>query len=226
MDTNKNYLNLKKYCRNLGIDLFGVADISGIKKEFAISKKVLEKLDKAICLGMRLSGAILEDIPDAPTRLYFHHYKTVNAALDQAAFKLTNYIQKKGYLALPIPASQIIDWQKQSAHLSHKKIGYLAGIGWIGRNNLLVNKTLGCQFRLVTILTNMPLKTDKPTKQDCQDCYLCVKICPAGAIKENPLEFNQLKCFEKLKEFQKQRLVDQYVCGICVKVCKGEIKYG
>jgi epoxyqueuosine reductase len=218
----KNYLNLKKYCLSLEADLFGVADISGIKKEFAISEKLLKKLDKAICLGMRLSEAVLEDIVNAPTRLYFHHYKIVNAALDQAAFKVANFIQKKGHLALPIPASQIVDWEKHTAHLSHKKIGYLAGLGWIGRNNLLVNRDLGCQFRLVSILTDMPLEPDKPVKENCASCHLCVRACPSEAIKEKPADFNYKKCFEQLQKFQGPRQVEQYVCGMCVRICKGK----
>lgn len=222
MDKNKNYLNLKKFSQERGADLFGVADISNIKDGFLLSKKVLEKIDKAICLGIRLSEGILEEITNAPTRLYFHHYKTVNALLDQLALKVSSYIQTKGCLALPIPASQILEWQNQKAHLSHKKIGYLAGLGWIGRNNLLVNKRFGSRFRLVSILTDMPLKIDKPIKQECFECRLCVKVCPSNAIKDNPSEFDHLKCFEKLKEFQKQRLADQYICGICVAVCAGE----
>lgn len=221
MDKNKNYLKLKKFCQNLSIDLFGVADISKIKKDFMLSEKILERFDKAVSLGVSLSWGILEEIETHPTKLYFHHYRTLNAFLDQAALRLTNLIQKKGYLALSIPASQIINWQTQKAHLSHKKIGYLAGLGWLGRNNLLVNKNLGSQFRLVTVLTNMPLKMDKPFKEDCGNCRICIEVCPVGAIRENPTDFEHLKCFEKLKEFQKERLVDQYICGICVKVCRG-----
>jgi epoxyqueuosine reductase QueG len=223
MDKNKNYLQLKKFCQQQGIDLFGVADIRAIKKEFMLTPKILDKIDKGICLGIRLSGGILEDIGSAPTRLYFHHYRTANACLDQSAFKIAGFIQRQGYYALPIPASQIVDWQKQTAHLSHKHIGYLAGLGWIGRNNLLVNKKLGCQFRLATILSDMPLKTDKPVKDDCGKCSLCISACPAGAIKENREDFDHLKCLEKLKDFQKQRLVDQFVCGVCVNACKGKI---
>jgi epoxyqueuosine reductase len=162
MTENKNYLTLKKFCLSSGCDLFGVANIKEVKKDFALPEVLLKKIDRAVVLGIRLSSLILEGIEDAPTRLYFHHYKSINTALDQAALKVANFIQKKGFLALPVPASQIVDWEKQTAHLSHKKIGVLAGLGWIGRNNLLVNKKLGSQFRLVTILTNMPLKTDKP----------------------------------------------------------------
>lgn len=224
MDKNKNYLALKKFSQGLGIDLFGVADVSRIKNEFLISKNVLGRIDKAVCLGVGLSNAVLEEIENSPTRLYFHHYRTVNAFLDQAALKVSHYIQNKGLLSLPIPASQIIDWQNQKAHLSHKKIGFLAGLGWMGRNNLLVNEELGSQFRLVSILTDMPLKIDSPTKKDCGSCHICAIICPAKAIEDNPSEFNHLACFEKLKEFQKQRLVDQYICGVCVRVCKGSLR--
>ena len=218
---NKNYSELKKFCQAQGADLFGVADISAIKNEFMLSENVLRKLSKAVCLGLRLSEAVLEEISGAPNRLYFHHYKTVNAALDQIALEVSGFIQKKGHLALPVPASQILDWQNMKAHLSHRKLGVLAGLGWIGRNNLLVNERLGSQFRLVSILTDMPLAEDKPLKKDCGKCRMCVKICPAQAIKEGPLEFERIRCFEKLKEFQKQHLVDQYICGVCVKACKG-----
>ena len=221
---NKNYSALKKFCSNEGVDLFGVADISRIKNEFKISPKVLQNLDKAVCLGVMLSGSILSEIEEIPTKLYFHHYKIVNSFLDHIALRLCNIIQKKGFLALAIPATQIIDWEKNTAHLSHRRLGALAGLGWIGRNNLLVNEKLGSQFRLVSILTNMPLKIDKLSKKDCGDCRLCVKICPSGAIRENPADFDHLKCFEKLKSFQSQRQVEQFVCGVCVNVCRGNKK--
>jgi len=224
MDRKRNYSALKKIAHNEGIDLFGVADISGVRDEFKISPKTLRNLDKAVCLGGMLSGAVLSEIEELPTKLYFHHYKIVNSFLDQVALKLCNIIQKKGYLALAIPATQIIDWEKNTAHLSHRKLGVLAGLGWIGRNNLLVNEKLGSQFRLVSILTNMPLKVDKPAKNDCGNCRLCVRICPAGAIRENYAEFDHVKCFGALKNFQAQRQVEQFVCGICVNVCKGGVR--
>ena len=222
MGKNENYADLNKFAETQGIDLFGVADIQAVKNDFKLSEKVLSKLDRAVCLGIRLSGIVLDEILSAPTRLYFHHYRTVNAALDQATLKVANFMQNKGFMALPIPASIILDWENQTAHLSHKQLGVLAGLGWIGRNNLLVNKKLGSQFRLATILTDMPLRINTQSKDDCGACHLCVKMCPAEAIKEGASDFEHIKCFEKLKEFQKQKLVDQYVCGVCVNVCKGK----
>lgn len=217
---------MKKFAQAQGIALFGVADIASVKNDFRLSAKLISRLDKAVCLGMRLSRGVLEEITSAPTRLYFHHYRTINAALDQAALKTANFIQDQGFNALPIPASIILDWEKQQGHLSHKKIGVLAGLGWIGRNNLLVNKQLGSQFRLATILTDMPLEPDKPVKDTCGECRLCVKMCPAQAIKEDAADFEHTRCFEKLKEFQKNKLADQYICGVCVNVCKGKLNHG
>ncbi len=222
MQKKKNYLSLKRFSLGLGLDLFGVADIGKVKEDFLLSEDTLAKIKSAVCLGLSLSQGVLEDLKEEPTRLYFHHYRVVNASLDQTALRVTHYIQKKGYLAIPIPASLIVDWQNQKAHLSHKKIGYLAGLGWIGRNNLLVNKELGSQFRLASILTDMPLKAGRPLKKDCGECRVCVKICPSRAIKDASADFDHQACFEKLKEFQKKRLVDQYICGLCVNACRGK----
>ncbi len=218
----KNYQSLKKFCLQEGADLFGVADISGIKQGFLFSSEIINRITAAVSLGCALSKGVLYDVGSAPTRLYFHHYRMVNAFLDQLALKTAKYIERKGYLAVPVAASQIVDWQKQTAHLNHKDLARLAGLGWIGRNNLLVNKRYGSQIRLVTILTDMPLFWDSASKEDCAKCELCVKICPAQAIGNTAAEFDHLKCLAKLKEFQKERLVDQYICGVCVRACTGE----
>ena len=222
MSTQKqNYENLKRLAFKHQLSLFGVADINEIRDEFFLSQEVIKKFDWAISLGKRLLDSIIDDIKDRPTHLYFHHYRQLNFYLDRAAFLLSSYIQNKGFLALPIPASQTIDWEKQRGHLSHKKIGYLAGLGWIGRNNLLVHPKLGARFRLVTILTNMPLETDSPLSEDCGNCRKCLAVCPVQAIKEERENFDHWACFEKLKEFRKSGVVGQYICGICIKACSG-----
>ncbi len=224
MDKNKNYTALKKFCLAQGADLFGVADIQPVKKEFLLAPKLLEKMDKAVCLAAGLLSAVLEEIELQPTKIYYNHYRTLNDWLDLLALRAASFMQNKGFLALPIPASQIVDWQKQTSHAPHKKIGQLAGLGWIGRNNLLVNKKLGSQFRLVTILTDMPLKIDQPVKDNCAACRICLTVCPAQAIKDDPADFGHLQCFEKLQEFQKRHIAEQFICGVCVKVCAGKGK--
>lgn len=219
---NKETVNrncLKKFTSGLGVSLFGIADVTAIREEFNLDKKVRDSFDRGISLGQRLIDSVLEDIVDRPTPLYFHLYRQVNFFLDRAAFLLSSHIQDMGYKALPIPASQIINWDSQQGHLSHKKVGRLAGLGWIGRNNLLVNPDLGSQFRLVTVLTNMPLTPDQPLDSDCGKCRRCLTVCPASAIKERKEDFDHKACFEKLKEFRRAGIVSQFICGVCLKAC-------
>lgn len=216
-----NYHRLKKLSFSKGAALFGVADITQAKAHFEIAEDIKKKINKAVCLGVGLSSLVLCEIQEEPTKLYFHHYRTANMFLDQMTFAISQWIQNQGFLAMPIAASQIIDWDHQKAHLSHKKIGYLAGLGWIGRNNLLVSKKFGAQFRLATVLTNMKVKADKPLAENCGICFSCGKACPVGAIQKDPQDFKHQVCFEKLKSFQRQNIVGQFICGICVKACRG-----
>ncbi len=219
----RNHSFLKKTALSQGASLFGVADISAIRQEFEISPAVADRVTRAVSFGVGLSEAVLSEIVACPTKLYFHHYRTANMFLDQLSFRMSRLIEEKGYLAYPVPASQITDWDKQRAHLSHKKIGYMAGLGWIGRNNLLVTKKHGSQFRLATVLTDMPLSADKPLKGGCGDCFACISACPALAIKKDPADFDHMACFEKLKSFQRQNIVGQFVCGVCVKICASKV---
>ncbi len=215
---------IRDFALNLGISLFGVCDFNKVEKgEFLLREELLANFPFAIAIGVKLSSGVLDEIKDHPTKLYFHHYKVVNYLLDSAGLRIANFIEEKGYKALPIPASQTVDWERQRGHLSHKRIAIAAGLGWLGRNNLLVTPQFGAQVRLATILTDFPLiiphSESRIPNFNCGDCYACVNACPVGAIKERPEDFDYQRCFALLKEFQK-RYVSQHICGLCVKACK------
>jgi epoxyqueuosine reductase QueG len=212
---------LKKKALELDFSLFGVGDITGIREKFYLDEKTISRFDRAISLGKRLLDSIIDDIKDQPTKLYLHHYRQLNFFLDRQAFSLSSYIQELGFQAMPVPASQILDWNKHIGHVSHKHVGELAGLGWIGRNNLLVNPDLGARFRLVTILTDIPLELDRPLSFGCGDCKACLPTCPAQAIKEKPGDFDHMACYDKLEEFRRAGIVGQHICGVCVKACRG-----
>ena len=210
---------LSKLSLDIGIDLFGVADLVPIREEFLLKEELRSGFHRGIALGKRVLDTVLADIDDRPTALYFHHYRQLNFFLDRAALRLAVFIRDRGFRALPIAASQIIDWEKQRAHLSHKKVGRLAGLGWTGRNNLLVHPEYGSQFRLATVLTDLPLEPDQALDRDCGGCFNCLAACPAAAIGPNREDFDHLACFEKLKEFRSTGIVGQFICGVCVKAC-------
>ena len=216
--------NLREYVGSLGIDFVGVADVTRARGEFLLETSLREKFDRGLVLGKRLLPSVLDELRDSPTPLYMHHYRQVNYLLDRAALLTAGLIHEQGYRALPIAASQIIDWQRQRAHVSHKEIGRLAGLGWLGRNNLLINPDCGAQWRLVTVLTDMPLEASAPLESDCGECHRCESSCPAAAIKETREAFDHLACYEKLKEFRRSGAVSQFICGLCVRACRGRSK--
>jgi epoxyqueuosine reductase QueG len=202
---------------------FGVADLAQTEKDdFLIEPDVLARFNTAVSIAVPVSATVLATIKDHPNQLYFHHYRQLNALLDRIALKIVQALEAAGQRALPIAASQIVDWQNQRAHLSHKRIAVAAGLGWIGRNNLLVTPEHGSQVRLVTVLIDSPLTpAHRPLTPalDCGSCRACIAVCPAGAIKESATDFDHQACYAQLKEFQRQGHVGQYVCGICVRTC-------
>lgn len=216
---------LRGLAAGLGVSLFGAADIRGVRDGFLLKPETAGRFDYALSLGVRLSNAVLEDIDRQPTPLYFHHYKQVNYALDRVAHLVAQRLQEWGRQALPVPASQIVDWEGQRGHVSHKKIGVLAGLGWIGRNNLLVNPEAGSRLRLTTVLTDLPFETGERLANGCGPCRRCVPVCPAGAVKDDPGGFDHRACYEKLKEFRRAGLTGQLICGVCVKACRGPISW-
>lgn len=213
---------LRTLAQQWGASLFGVADLRTLSKEvFLISPSILDRYPLAVAAGYHLSDAILEDIEDHPTPLYFHHYQRINILLDSIGLLLTEAIQGLGSRAVPIAASQLVDWKNQRGHLSHKHVARAAGLGWIGRNNLLVNGRYGSRIRLVTVMTDLPLVTNAPSKEDCGSCRACLAVCPAGAIAERQADFDHHRCYEQLKVFSKTLHLRHQICGICVKACRG-----
>ena len=213
---------LAELCRSRGAVGFGVCRLSDIRTDdFLLPAQTILDLPFAVSVALRLAPAVLGTLEDHPNQLYEHHYRQVNFALDRLALDLATMIQNLGAQALPIAASQLVDWQNQRGHLSHKRIAAAAGVGWLGRNNLLVTPKHGAQVRLVTVLTDLKLDPDRPLENGCGSCRACVAACPAKAIGETAAGFKHLDCFAMLKEFQSKRYVSQYICGLCVRACAG-----
>jgi epoxyqueuosine reductase len=223
--TNKT----KEMIIGLGADLVGVADVEPFKQAKLTPPDLLASFYRAISIGVRLPAAVFEQILDCPTPLYASVYQTANRLLDQIAFRTAGILQSDGFNSLPIPASQVLDQKNWYGAISHKAVGRMAGLGWQGKSLLLVNPKYGPRIRLVTVLTDGPLKIDRPIKNRCGKCMLCRDACPVGAIKgvgikqyyKNRSEAIYLsRCAEKLAgEFSNLPNVGAPICGICIKVC-------
>jgi len=204
------------------MDLVGVADLAAAAHgRQAVFADLPRPFPRAVVMALRLSGAVLETCLDGPTPIYFHHYRQANYQLDRAALAVSALLQEAGYEALPVPASQVVGDDPMRGQASHRALAELAGLGWRGRNNLLVTPRFGAQVRLVTVLTDAPLVPDAPVEGDCGTCRNCLAICPAGAIGETVADFDLEACYRQLCEFRKRRYIGQHICGLCVGACSG-----
>lgn len=214
--------DLGQFSRERGLAAVGVADLSILAEEkSSMSNLIPEDLVRAIVMGIRLEDAVVDQIEDRPTPLYFHLYRQANFALDRAALGLALEIQDRGYRALAVPASQIVNREERRGMVSHRMLGYAAGIGWIGRPTLLIHPAYGARMRYATVLTNAPYKPGEPLDRQCNKCRACIAVCPAGAIKESSRDFDVDACYDMLTEFRKLPFIGQHVCGICIKACRG-----
>ncbi len=72
-----------------------------------------------------------------------------------------------------------------SAPVMERTLAAQAGLGWIGRNGLLMNKQLGSFFFLGELFVDIELEPDHPTKNHCGTCRRCIDACPTHAIPES-----------------------------------------
>jgi epoxyqueuosine reductase QueG len=168
----------------------------------------------------------MNEVTGGPTHRYFHHYRTVNAFLDMCALKSIIYLQREGYAACAIPASQSTGGDGLSGDFPHKTAANMAGLGFIGKSALFVSMDFGPRVRLVTVLTDMPLQSHGITEPRCGDCRACVNACPCDAItgstwtKETPRDalVDAALCSRWMKQ-KYQHIGRGVVCGICAAVC-------
>lgn len=211
---------LSAIARDLGADIIGFCDLG----KSPIAK--LPSLRYAVSIGVKLSDSVLKTIENAPSFMYFQHYRAANALLDTIAFRLAREIEKRGGESFPIAASQSLGKNNPYRGVyPHKTAAVLSGLGFVGKSGLFLSTEYGGKVRLATVLCSLPLQAESPIIENgCGDCTICQKACPAGAIfGEKPTtdgerNFDADKCSRYMKEHF-QDIGRGSVCGVCIKVC-------
>ena len=115
-----------------------------------------------------------------------------------------------------------------TAPLLERDFAQLAGIGWIGKNTLLLNRMEGSYFFLAALLTSIELAADNPFETDhCGTCTACLDACPTSAFVE-PRLLDASKCISYLTIEYRGVITDElsgkmedwiFGCDVCQMVC-------
>lgn len=115
------------------------------------------------------------------------YHKLIRKRLTQLGKKIADIAGSHGYRAF-------VD----SAPVMERPLAQQAGLGWMGKHSLIINRQAGSFFFLGELFTNLPLPTDEPYEKDhCGRCTACMDICPTSAIVE-PYKVDARKCISYL----------------------------
>jgi epoxyqueuosine reductase len=200
-----------------GVDIYSYVNISHLSEDQNRGYPV------AILIGIFLTPGYLQMITKTPD--YLEEMKRNNLKeedefdlkekeTDRIANEVALFLSSKGFLAFPqsernLYQSGCYDQKNHRTPLPHKTIALLAGLGWIGKHDLLITPDQGSAISICTVLTNAPLQTvaQPLLSSQCGNCMICVNSCPTSAIKGKSWNIGT----------PRDEMVDVYSCTTCLK---------
>ncbi len=226
--------NIIKKAKNLGIDLIGFTDSNimelktikekkkklgftcSFEKDYLDPKEVMASVNTVISIALAYpmkSNKIVDNIISNSSWGIDYHI-----VLSEKMQKLMNYV-KQIYPSLEYKI--LVD----NHFLDDNFFAYKAGIGFFGKNNLIINEKYGSNIFLGTILTNLNIEQDCIVSNLCGDCKKCIQSCPGKALTENNL-LNSNNCYSFITQKStltttEEQKINKYIygCDICGLVC-------
>ncbi len=200
-----NQLNLNKICKRCN------------------PKNILKRAKSIISVAQ---GYLIEETEDIQDK-------------NQPLGKIAKYDIGNFYYDVKLKLKKIVDFINQETDfkyksknkscyvsLTEKPIARRSGVGWYGKNGIIVTERFGSWVVLGEIITELELDTDEPLQRDCGDCTICIDSCPTKAIV-SPYIIDRTKCLQFISERLMKVPLDfrevwgdrLYGCTTCQEVC-------
>lgn len=183
----------EQYIKDKGADFVYFVDISMQPAD------VVEDYSCAVLFGKALSKEYIatlkaEQIPKKKEAINTEH------KMDALAVKLADRLEAEGYKSIA---------KLKVGRLPHKTVALRAGLGFIGRNNLLITDRYGCAVMLGKVLTTAPFKVMSlmPKEPQCGNCNICVDVCPTKALLGKTWSVTTTR----------DEIITRKLCNLCLK---------
>jgi len=217
---------IKQWALHLGADLVGVAKVDqrwmyshkgfnhSHQKTDTWGEEINRDLTHAVVIATEMDHNIMSSAPHSPVVMETMKNYSKGAFITST---MANWFTQSGYTAVANHASYY-----ESLMVP---LGIDAGIGQMSRMGYLITEKFGARIRLAAVLTNMPLKEDRPVDlgvdEFCQACKKCAESCPSRSIpKEGKVVKNGLLRWllndESCHDYWGRAGTD---CGVCMIIC-------
>lgn len=180
----------------LGADLCGIASLDrfGGAPEGYHPLDVMPGCRSVISFAVRFPAGAIRCKSDVP---YTRARNSITAKVDAMALDGCLELEKRGFLAAPIPTNEA-QWEEKTGRsrsiLSQKHAAQAAGLGTIGRHSMLITPEFGSLVWLGAVVTEAELEPDPVKDSVCDDCGICVEACPIQALDQRDMD--QQACWD------------------------------
>jgi len=224
---NINSSRVKEIATQLGAEKCGIADINrfGDAPEGFHPRDTYPKTASVIVFLKSMPADIIMCPNPVP---YTSAAYLIYSEIVRIGLSLTRHLGEHRVGAVPVPCdTPYLRWNSETCHgqgiLSMRHSGVLAGLGYLGRNTLLINRELGNMVYIGAVLADHPFEPDPVISDECPSgCSICIDSCPQSALTGKTVI--QKLCRAK-SLFRTERGFDLYNCSRCRQSCPRRLGY-
>lgn len=183
----------------------------------------LKERGSIICIGIAYPEHVIDcigaesgGVPDKDAwNVYAGAYRELNRALDTISGRIADRL---GGVAIPATVGGLTTVGNVKEYdemtVSHRVVAENAGLGWRGKNELIINQEYGCALRFASIVTSVRLPHGEKVPSACGECAACLEVCSFLRNKRKLKDYR-----ENCRRFIDALGLEEKVCGKCILAC-------